>query len=256
LRVRVRFQKIGKVRFVGHRDLARLFERALRKTGFPVTYSEGFSPRVRMSFGLALPTCYESEAEYLDIPIDPSSFVDGQLVMTGRGEGRSHDPVELMAVLSEALPVGVDVTALELQDRGGQSLQESISSCTWQFDIIGCSITAAEDGVDRALASDSLPVERTKKGKTIREDIRQRVHALHVAGESERGAVVVAELSASPRVIRPTELLDVLAAGSEVGVARRLHQWIECEGARREPLPPATTHSAPAAAGSQEGSPT
>ncbi|MDG2111833.1 MAG: TIGR03936 family radical SAM-associated protein, partial [Actinomycetota bacterium] len=56
LRVRIRFQKLGKVRFVGHRDVARIFERALRKVGFPVTYSEGFSPRVKLSFGLALPT--------------------------------------------------------------------------------------------------------------------------------------------------------------------------------------------------------
>ena len=51
-------------------------ERSLRRCGIPVTYSEGFSPRLRMSFGLALPTCYESEAEYLDVPLNPDLVQD------------------------------------------------------------------------------------------------------------------------------------------------------------------------------------
>ena len=82
MRLRIKFSKLGKVRFVGHRDVARIMERALRRCGIPVTYSEGFSPRLRMSFGLALPTCYESEAEYLDVPLDPELVADGSIICT------------------------------------------------------------------------------------------------------------------------------------------------------------------------------
>ncbi|MED5540523.1 MAG: TIGR03936 family radical SAM-associated protein, partial [Actinomycetota bacterium] len=95
MRLRLRFSKIGKVRFVGHRDVARIIERGLRRCGVPVTYSEGFSPRVRLSFGLALPTCYESEAEYLDIPLDPESVVDGDVVCTGWREGTTYSIEQL-----------------------------------------------------------------------------------------------------------------------------------------------------------------
>ena len=66
MRVRLRFTKLGKLRFLGHRDLARCWERAIRKAELPIAYSEGFSPRPRMHFGLALPTGCESEAEYGD----------------------------------------------------------------------------------------------------------------------------------------------------------------------------------------------
>ena len=55
MKVRVRHTKLGKVRFVGNLDVTRLWERALRKAALPVAYSTGFSPRPRLSFGLALP---------------------------------------------------------------------------------------------------------------------------------------------------------------------------------------------------------
>ena len=59
---------------------------------------------------------------------------------------------------------------------------------------------------------------------------------LSVVGESERGVIIATELAAKPRVIRPSELLSALAPNSEIGVARRTHQWIEQDGQRVEPL--------------------
>ena len=70
MRVRLRFTKAGKVRFTSHRDVARMWERAVRRAGLPVSYSEGFSPRAKLHFGLALSTGHESIAEYLDVDLD------------------------------------------------------------------------------------------------------------------------------------------------------------------------------------------
>ncbi|MDZ7732520.1 MAG: TIGR03936 family radical SAM-associated protein [Acidimicrobiia bacterium] len=71
MRVRLRYTKLGRVRFIGHRDVARVWERAWRKARLPIAYSEGFSPRPKMHFGLALSTGYESWAEYVDIDLPP-----------------------------------------------------------------------------------------------------------------------------------------------------------------------------------------
>jgi hypothetical protein len=67
MRIRFRFTKLGKIRFTSQRDVARMWERALRRSGLPVAWSEGFSPHPLLSFSLALPTGCESLAEYLDI---------------------------------------------------------------------------------------------------------------------------------------------------------------------------------------------
>ena len=67
--VRLRFTKLGKVRFVSHRDLARAFERAFRIEQLPLAFTQGFSPRPKVSFGLALGVGHESVAEYLDFEL-------------------------------------------------------------------------------------------------------------------------------------------------------------------------------------------
>ena len=54
MRLRVRYPKLGRVRFVCHRDGARLWERAPRRVGLPVAYTQSFTPRTKLSFGLAL----------------------------------------------------------------------------------------------------------------------------------------------------------------------------------------------------------
>ena len=47
IKLRLRFAKLGKIRFLSHRDIARVWERSLRRAGVHVAYSEGFSPRPR-----------------------------------------------------------------------------------------------------------------------------------------------------------------------------------------------------------------
>ena len=60
MRLRVRYTKLGKVRFISHRDTARAWERAIRRAELPVAYTEGFSPRPKVHFGLALSNGHES----------------------------------------------------------------------------------------------------------------------------------------------------------------------------------------------------
>ena len=76
MKLRIRHTKLGKIRFTSHRDTARHWERAVRKAQIPLAYSAGFTPRPRMSFGLALPTGAESLAEYLDIELAEHAEVD------------------------------------------------------------------------------------------------------------------------------------------------------------------------------------
>lgn len=66
-RLRIRFSKKGQLRWTSHLDLQRTLEKALRRAGIPVSYSEGFHPRPRVSFALPLPLGYTSDCELADI---------------------------------------------------------------------------------------------------------------------------------------------------------------------------------------------
>src|SRR3954454_2997735 len=66
-RIRLRYAKRGPLRFTSHRDFARAFERAVRRAGVPVAYSQGFTPHPKISYVGACPTGVASEAEYLEL---------------------------------------------------------------------------------------------------------------------------------------------------------------------------------------------
>jgi radical SAM-linked protein len=68
-RVLFRFTKPEQIKSVGHLDLMRVFERAMRRSGFPVAYSQGFNPRPRMAFAAALTTNASSEAELCQLDL-------------------------------------------------------------------------------------------------------------------------------------------------------------------------------------------
>ena len=89
-RLRLRFAKAGKIRFTSHRDVARLWERALRRSRLPVAYSQGFVPHPLVSFGLALPTGCESLGEYLDIRLGAPS--PGETPIAGPARGPERPP--------------------------------------------------------------------------------------------------------------------------------------------------------------------
>jgi radical SAM-linked protein len=231
MRVRLRFVKLGKVRWTSHRDVARMWERALRRAELPVAQTGGFTPRPKVSFGLALPTGHESLAEYLDVELASDAL----------------DVVTLPSRLSPALPAGIDVTGAAVVDDGGGSLQESVTSSTWEVEAVGATPDEVDDFVSRALAADSLVITRERKGNAVTDDVRPAVLSATVAGgppclalgyvDHAPGALVVAELATHPRSLRPAEFLRALSPGLREGHVRRTHQWIERDGARWEPLP-------------------
>ncbi|MFN8041536.1 MAG: TIGR03936 family radical SAM-associated protein [Acidimicrobiales bacterium] len=234
-RVRFRFTKVGKVRFTSHRDVARLWERALRRAELPVALTEGFSPRPKVHFGLALPTGYESDGEYLDVDLR-------------RPEAEALDLAELPERLSPLLPPGLDVVAAADVDPRADSLQQAVTSCTWRIEAMGLLPVAAASEVARVLASEVVTVVRQRKGKDLTDDIRPDILDVQVVGPllaadgtnghdgADLGAVLVAELATQPRGLRPSELLSAFAPAPEEGLVRRTHQWISVDGARHEPL--------------------
>ncbi|HVX19349.1 MAG TPA: TIGR03936 family radical SAM-associated protein [Acidimicrobiales bacterium] len=221
-RVRVRFTKHGKVRFTSHRDTARIWERALRKASIEVAYSEGFSPRPKLHFGLALPTGYESDAEYLDVDLAGAAGVDEITTFPDR--------------LTTALPIGMAATAAETLEPGAPSLQQAVTVCGWRVAVPGLGRDDLVATVERALAATELFVTRTRKGVETTDDVRPCIAALDVGSTTDHGTELIAELGTQPRALRPAELLAALDPAPTEGLVTRTHQWIEHDGERREPL--------------------
>jgi len=224
MRLRVRYTKIGKVRFVGHRDLARVWERTIRRAELPIAYTEGFSPRPKLHFGLALSVGHESDAEYLDIdlrePVDPDGIAER---------------------LDAEMPAGVDVSAVRIIDRSDDALQQAVVACTWSFWLPGVSEAVASAAVREVMAEIALPVEIERKGVLTTVDARPHIESLVVNGADD-GCEVVVVLRRGERSLRPNELLQLLLRGEllvdpALVRIRRIEQWIEIDGVLRAVMP-------------------
>jgi radical SAM-linked protein len=219
MKLRVRFSKLGKVRFTSHRDVARVWERAIRRVGLPVAYSQGFSPRARVSFGLALSTGAESVAEYLDVDLDETRLT-GELDIEATAQ---H--------LGAALPDGFAVMTAAVVAPGTVSLQQVVTSCSWVIDLHDVDHQLVQPAVDRLLAAESVVVTRERKGKPVEDDLRPGLLAVEAVpapvSDEWQGTRLLAELGAQPRALRPSELLDVLGVAIDDVRVRRTHQWIQ-----------------------------
>ena len=228
--VRLRYSKHGKVRWTSHRDVARALQRPYRVTQLPLAFTEGFSPRPKVSFGLALPTGNESNAEYLDMELVQVVDLDA-----------------MCGALTEALPEGMAVTGAAPLSERAPALQEAVTAVNWLVDVFdeqGEAVDAItlERCVDAALSAPALPAIRRRKGREEEVDLRPVIRALSVA--SDHPSAVELELQTQPRSAKPSE---ILAAIGGLGEARalRTHQWIERDGARCEPLDADTRPCAP-----------
>lgn len=210
--IRIKYTKLGKIRWIGHRDVARAMERAFRVVQLPLAFTEGFSPHPKVSFGLALSTGHESEAEYLDLVL--ADDVDLDL---------------LPSTVSEALPTGIAVVGVErLVDRA-PALQEAVTAVNWRVEIAPAA--DARERMAAGLEAAALETTRRRKGREVREDVRPVIRSAVVRDDT----TVDMELNTQPRSAKPGEVLAAIGGLTEVR-ALRTHQWIERDGARLEPL--------------------
>jgi radical SAM-linked protein len=155
-RIRIRYAKRGPLRFTSHRDFARAFERAVRRSGVPIAYSQGFTPHPKISYASAAPTGVASEAEYLEIAL--------RAVM---------DPDEVRLALDEALSPGLDV--LEAVEADGANLADRIDASSWRVELPDLDRVRLATAVAAFLAAGEVPVERLTKQGRRRLDVRAAV---------------------------------------------------------------------------------
>lgn len=185
--LRVRYARRGRARFTSHRDFGRAFERALRRAHVPMAYSSGFSPHPRISYANASPTGSASEAEYVEI-----------------GLAEQRDPEQIRAALDDALPVGLDIVAVQVAL--GDTLADLLTVSRWRIDVVGVDAEIAVRAIETFLARDSVEVSRMTKSGLRTFDARGAVLQL-----SYQPGRLIATIAHQVPLVRPDDLLSALA---------------------------------------------
>ncbi len=191
-RLRVRFTRDETLKYIGHLDMARTWQRIARRAALPLAYSEGFNPQPKLSFAAALPVGCTSDHEELDLVLSPPCVID-----------------EVQAQLNRAVPPGMQVSSIVEMPLNAPALQMQLAAAEFEITVEGeAAIGLLSERVLQFLAA--TEVMRDRRGKVY--NLRPLVQALSIASaQADRAAVIRSRLQATPAGTgRPDELAAAL----------------------------------------------
>lgn len=159
---RLLFEKTGKAVWISHLDLMRLFQRAFKRAGLPLTHTQGFNPRPSVSIALPLSVGIESRCELLDFDLD--------------GESKSNE--EILSSLNAALTEGIRVLAVYSDGRKTRDLSMLECELDLEYDA-GVPKNGAEK-IKELFEREDVPVEKKSKNGTVDQNIIPMIRRVSV----------------------------------------------------------------------------
>lgn len=203
MRVRITFSKQGPLRFIGHLDLHRMWERAMRRAELPLSYSQGFHPQPKISLAAALPLGFSSRGEVLDVRFNEELSTE-----------------DITSRLQNSLPPDLKILRVESVDERAPALQTQVLSAAYNVHL-----TEPVDGsdlnrrVEQLMMSESILRER--RGKSY--DLRPLIEMLSVITEANGTVWMKMTLSAREGATgRPEEVLSALEIEPETARVERI----------------------------------
>ncbi len=118
MKIRIKFSKHGAIRYIGHLDVMRYFQKAMRRAEIDIKYTEGMSPHQIMSFAQPLSVGSESDGEYLDIEVNSTAST-----------------AESMSRLNAVMADGICVTEYKQLPEHAQNAMSSIAAADYFVQI-------------------------------------------------------------------------------------------------------------------------
>lgn len=228
LRVRIAYTKLEEAKYIAHLDLARVFERSLRRAGIRTAYSEGFNPHPKISFGSALAVGVEGEREYVDIELE-----------------QDLDLKEIIGRLQEQLPGGIRLIDVRVISQGAKALMAVLNAASYRITVpmgLPVSEERLQEGISAWLGREHVPYARYSKKGRVEKDIRPWVKVLtgHIQGDEavfelevevgNQGSVRAEEVIASLCDLEKLPLdLDALST-------KRIGIYVSYEGQKLSPM--------------------
>jgi len=167
-RLRVTFARGEEMKYITHLDLMRFWERALRRAGLPVAYSEGFTPHPQISLAAPLPVGTTSDAELMDV------FLTERIA-----------PREFLTEAAAQLPAGICVVAAEEVGLALPSVQADVRFAEYAVTVAAADVDDAARKIDAFLTASSVPWEHRRQEEVRSYDIRALVESIDVADGSD-----------------------------------------------------------------------
>ncbi len=186
------FEKSERLRHIGHLDIQRAVQRALRRSGLPVSYSKGFNPHILLTFASALSTGAAGRKEIMEVQLE-----------------REVSPEEFLAAMNAAMPPDMQLSSAKVLPDQHIALMAQVQAADYTLTLDDeAAARAIAEKLDAFLAQETIMAMRRTKSGMKETDIRPLIHNLTVEGRVIHAVMTLTERLAC----KPGMLMDALAA--------------------------------------------
>ncbi len=193
MKVRVKFRKYGPIRFIGHLDVMRFFQKCIRRAELDIAYSAGFSPHQIMSFAAPLGVGLESNGEYMDIEL--TTVTNSQ---------------DMMARLNAASVPGIEIIGMKELPEGAGNAMASVAAAGYtirfregrklSFDVVA--------KLPEFMAQEQILITKETKKSTLEVDLKPGIYEFQV---NEDGSLYLLVDASSAGNIKPATVIEAMA---------------------------------------------
>lgn len=209
MHIRFQFERDEELKFIGHLDILRLFERAFKRSGLPVTHSQGFNPRPQIVFAQPMPLGLTSSGEFADVEINGDFY-----------------PVDFMRRLNSSLPPGLQL--IDAKERINKSnLMAIIEAARYKiaFSFEEQHIPNINVLVEKVLSKDAMNVIKKTKSGEKEINIRPLIYELSGSIYNNTGEFKVLLGAGQNNNVRPELFLDGVSSVAETNLKlRNMHR--------------------------------
>lgn len=199
MKIRIKFRKYGVMKFIGHLDIMRYFQKAMRRADIDICYSEGFSPHQIMSFAAPLGVGITSDGEYLDIEVHSTKSTE-----------------ESLKALNDTMVEGIEITKYIMLSDHAKTAMSIVAAADYTLSFKeGYEVPMSVEGFKEAIhnyfevPSEVLITKQTKKSeKTM--DLKQLVYAFRVKEQEGKPVFYINLCTGSSDNLKPELVLESL----------------------------------------------
>lgn len=190
MKVRIKFAKYGVMKFIGHLDTMRFFQKALRRAEIDVKYSEGFSPHQIMSFAAPLGVGIESFGEYMDIEVNSMT-----------------SPEDIKRDLNQVMVEGMEILSVTVLPDQAKNAMSSVAAASYRLHMKEGVFPVDNLGekIRDFYEQETIPYTKETKKSVVELDLKQGIY--EIAADTD-GAIQMLVNASSSGNIKPSMVLE------------------------------------------------
>lgn len=201
IKIRIKFAKYGTMKFIGHLDIMRFFQKAIRRAGIDICYSGGFSPHQIMSFAAPLGVGIESYGEYMDIEVQSMTTTE-----------------EMKDALNRVMVPGIEIVSVTVLPDSAKNAMASVAAAAYRITYKEgiFPIEQIQQKLQDFYAKEQILVTKETKKNVLELDLKPGIFELKIVEWDNAPAIYMLVDASSSGNIKPTMVLDAFCTYCQV----------------------------------------